>query len=80
MQNILDVQIAFFRKHQAELAEKHHGESALIHAESIIGTYPSDTDAYADAIDRGLKPGTFLIRQCLRSEEEKPVVLRSRVA
>lgn len=78
-QDILDIQISFFRQHQANLAEKHYGKSVLIHNESIIGIYGSDTKAYTDAIHHNYNPGTFLIRLCLRPEEEVPAMFHSRV-
>lgn len=74
----LDRQLAYFRAHQAELAEAHHGQVVLIHDESVVGFYGSDAEAYAVAIKRH-DVGSFLIRRCLRVDEEQPQVLHSRV-
>ena len=76
---VLDRQIAYFQQHQTELAEEHHGEFVLIHDESIEGFYESELDAYT-AAKRRYDAGTFLIRQCLRPEEETTQTFHSRIA
>ncbi len=76
---VLDRQIMYFQQHQAELAEEHHGEFVLIHDESIEGFYESELDAYTTA-KRHYDAGTFLIRQCLKPEEETTQTFHSRIA
>ena len=80
MSHELDIQIACFKEQQAMLASEHHEEFVLIHNESIVGFYPAGGDAYREATTKGLQSGSFLIRQCLRLEEEIPAVFHSRVA
>jgi hypothetical protein len=75
----LETQIAFFRKHQDELAKKHHGKFVLIHDESIDGVYDSELEAYTVA-KQAYAPGTFLIRECLLPDEEMVQVFHSSVA
>ena len=75
----LDRQIRFFRKKQDELARQYHGKSVLVHAEEIVGIFPSDEAAYHQATKAKYEPGTFLIRRCVRSDEEKPAVFHSLV-
>ena len=79
MPAVLDTQIAYFKKRQMELAEAHHGDFVLIHDESIAGFYQSELDAYTVA-KRVYDDGTFLIRQCLKPEEETTKTFHSRVA
>ena len=76
----LSEQIAYFKKHQDELASKHHGKFVLIHNQSEVGFYDSGGQAYEDALSRQLQSGTFLIRQCLRPDEEAIAIFHSRVA
>ena len=74
----LDRQLAYFREHQRQLAEQHHGEVVVIHGETVVGFFDSDAEAYAAAV-RQHDPGSFLIRRCLHAEEEKPHVFHSRL-
>lgn len=74
----LDTQIRYFKVHQPELAEEHHGKFVLIHGESLKGFFDSELKAYTTA-KRSYEAGTFLIRKCLKSEEESPQVFHSRV-
>ena len=80
MKEQLSTQIAYFKEHQKELAEKHHREFVLIHNQSEVGFYESGGRAYGDAKERRLESGTFLIRQCLRPDEETVAIFHSRVA
>ena len=75
----LDQALAYFRKHQGEFAKNHHGKLVLIHVETVEGFYENELEAYADAQEK-FKPGEFLIRKCIRKEEEAPVIFHSRVA
>ena len=75
----LDTQLAYFKKHQIELAKQHHGKFVLIHDESIVDFYQSELVAYT-AAKRDYDAGTFLIRQCLMPEEETTRAFHSRVA
>ena len=74
----LDAQLSLFRKRQAEFAAEHHRQFVLIHDGQVVGFYPSDLDAYTAA--HAFAAGTFLIRECLRPEEETTPTFYSRVA
>jgi hypothetical protein len=75
----LEREIAFFKTKQSELARDHHGKFVVIHAESMAGFYGSDLEAYTEARKKmGTK--TFLIRQCVRPEEEIHHTFHSRFA
>ena len=69
-----------FREHQKDLATKYHGEYVLISVDGILGTFPSDIDAYWNAVDeKNLVPGDFLIHPCCFPHEERPVMFYSNV-
>lgn len=74
----LDAQLAFFREQQTEFAAAHHRQFVLIHDNQVVGFYPSDLEAYQAAST--FAAGTFLIRECLRPEEETTPTFYSRVA
>ena len=77
--NRLEREIAFFRTKQEELARKHYGQFVVIHRESLAGFYDSELEAYLDARKKmGAK--TFLIRKCIRPDEEIHHTFHSRVA
>ena len=80
MREELAEQLAYFKEHQEDLAARHHHEFVLIHNRSEIGFYDSGGLAYQDALQRQLKGGTFLIRQCLKPDEETVAIFHSRVA
>ena len=75
----LDISLAYFRKHQEKFAEEHHDQFVLIHDGKVGGFYDSQIDAYASG-KKQFKPGSFLIRQCVKHDEEVPAIFRSRVA
>ena len=76
--DMLDRQLAYFRRHQEQLAEQHHGEVVLIRDEDVVGFFDSDTEAYAAAVKSG-SLGSVLIRKCLRPDEERPQEIHSRI-
>ena len=75
----LESQLNYFRKHQKELARKHHGKYALIHGEQVDGVFDSELEAYSTA-KKKYTAGTFLIRKCLEPKDETTQVFHSRVA
>ena len=75
----LDQHIAYFKEHQEYFSENHYGKYVLIHDQSAVGFYDKQLDAYLVAKDK-FEPRTFLIRQCIRSDEETVAVFHSRVA
>ncbi len=60
MKEQLSAQIAYFKEHQKELAEKHHRQFVLIHNQSGIGFYESGGLAYEDTLGRHLESGNLL--------------------
>ncbi len=81
MQNAsrLKNEIAFFHRHQQEYIKDHYGKYVLIYQDSAHGFYDTGGGAYRVAKQGRFKSGAFLIRQCLRPDEEKKVVFHSRV-
>ena len=74
----LERELKFYREHQEELANSHHGEVVLIADGRIKGFFATDLDAYREA---KLKLGaqTFLIRKCVKPEEEVKLLFHPRV-
>ena len=75
----LEKPLAYFRKHQEKFASEHHGEFVVIYEEDVEGFYKSELEAYIVAIKKH-PDGSFLLRPCLRPEEENVAVFHSRVA
>jgi len=75
----LEKSIKYYKENQKFLAEKHHGEFVVIKDKSICGFYADISLAFSEAC-KEMQPGTFLIRQCIGSEEEQPIFTFSRVA
>ena len=75
----LERPLSVFRENQEKFASKHHGQFVVIHDDEVIGFFDDELEAYHEAKTRyGL--GAFLLRQCLRQEEEDEPVFHSRVA
>jgi len=75
----LDKSLECFEKNRSHFARTQHGKFVVIHDDEVLGFYDDITSAYKKGADN-YEPGTFLIRKCLREEEEEPVVTYSRVA
>ena len=75
----LERALAHFRNHQEKFSEEHHRQFVLIHDEEVEGFYDDEMSAYM-AGQKKFKPGSFLLRQCIRRDEETPAIFRSRVA
>ncbi|MXZ48864.1 MAG: hypothetical protein F4Z13_06440 [Candidatus Dadabacteria bacterium] len=75
----LEKPLAYFRKHQEKFAREHHGKFVVIYEEDVEGFYKSELEAYTVAIKKH-PDGLFLLRQCLRLEEENVAVFHSRIA
>ena len=68
-----------FEQRREEFAENHHGEVVVIHGTEVAGFFESEREAYLSAKEKFGK-GSFLIRRCLRADEERPAIFHSRVA
>lgn len=76
----IDHLLETYRARQAEYAREHHSEYILISKDDgVVGFYESPLAAYNVAKEMGYQPETFLIRECLTTDEEKPDVFHSRV-
>ncbi len=76
----LNEPLAYFRANRDKFVRGHHREFVLIHDNSEIGFYETGGKAYKEARNRNLESGTFLIRQCLREDEENVAIFHSRVS
>ena len=71
--------LAVFLKRQEEFASSHYGKYVVIHGDRVVGFFDDQFEAYNTA-KAEFPEGSFLLRQCLRQDEERTVVMRSRVA
>ena len=74
----LERPLAYFKENQEKFAKEHHGEFVVIHGETVDGFYENELEAYTSA-KKKYPPGSFLLRPCLRPEEERIPSFRSRV-
>ena len=75
----LERPLAYFKKNQEKFAKEHHGEFVVIHGEEVEGFYENQLEAYTSA-KKKYPAGSFLLRPCLRPEEEETPTFHSRVA
>ena len=71
--------LEYFRAHQEEFVKEHYKQFVLIHDETIEGFFKDELSAYISGKNK-YPAGGFLIRSCIKREEESNVVLHSRVA
>ncbi|MCY4259265.1 MAG: hypothetical protein OXC91_03250 [Rhodobacteraceae bacterium] len=75
----LDQLLDYFKENQEDFARDHYGKYVVIHNQSVEGFYDNQLDAFTEAKER-FRPGDFLIRQCIRPDEETVAVFHSRAA
>ncbi len=75
---MLDKEYQYYKKHRAELLKQYRNKFIVIKEAKIIGSYPTEREAYEDTIKKH-KIGTFLIQQCLSLEKNPPKTFYSRV-
>ena len=76
---MLEKPTAFFEQHRDEFAENNHGKIVVIHETEVAGFFENEREAYLFAIDK-FEEGSFLLRRCLKTNEEHPAIFHSRVA
>lgn len=74
----LEKALAYFKKKREEFVRDHHREFVVIYGETVDGFYENELEAYTSA-KKKYPPGSFLLRPCLRTEEEQIPSFRSRV-
>ena len=75
----LEKELIYFRDHQEEFAEKNPGQFVLICGKTIEGFYDDEIEAYLVA-KKKFQNGAFLLKRCIRKEEETAAIFHSRVA
>ena len=75
----LEKELLYFRDHQEEFAKENPGRVVLICDQTIEGFYDDEVEAYLVA-KKKFQNRPFLLRKCIRKEEETAVIFRSRVA
>ena len=77
---MLDKELEYFAQHRDEFVREHSGEFVVIVGNEILGFYPSEIDAYSNAMSNH-ELGTFLIRRCVpESEQPTATFYSSRVS
>ena len=66
----LDDLYKWFDENRASIISNHINECVLLKNKSVIGYYPDNESALADAEKKGLKMGEFLIQDCISNEDE----------
>ena len=75
----LEVELLYFRDHQEEFVAENPGRFVLICDQTIEGFFDDEIEAYIVAKQK-FQNRSFLIRKCVRKEEETAAIFRSRVA
>ena len=75
----LEQSLNYFEEHRDAFAKDHHGHFVLIHKDSVAGFFENELEGYYKGKeDFGL--GEFLLKRCIREDEEVEIRFRSRVA
>jgi hypothetical protein len=69
----------WFQDHLPELEKQYGDKYLVIKDKSVIGAYPSYSDAYGSVKGKE-KPGTYIIQLCSSDEEKTLNVFHSRVS
>jgi hypothetical protein len=64
-----DENYEWFVSHRASLVKKHRNLYAVIHARALSGVYPDFDTAVRSSVASGLRPGTFIVQQCVVKEK-----------
>ena len=75
----LDILSRYFEENRGSYALSHHGKYVLIHEFKEVDFFDSAVLAYRHAKSLGLPSGKFLIRECVRKDEELPIIIHHRV-
>lgn len=75
---LLQKELGFFKKNQAELVKKYEGKFLVIKDQSVQGAYDSEMEAYSTA-KKKFELGTFLIQHCVPGEGSYTQTFQSRV-
>ena len=74
----LQAEFEYYRKRQAELAEKYQGRFIAIKGDKVLGDYETAADAVRETA-KTHELGTFLIQRCDADLESTKATFRSRV-
>lgn len=68
-----------FESKQDEFADQHHGQFVVIHGDEVAGFFEDEVEAYTIGKSK-FGTGQFLLRCCVRRDEEVTATFHSRVA
>ena len=69
----------YFDENRDAYVQSRHGKYVLIYEFKEVDFFESALLAYRHAKSLGLPSGKFLIRECVRKDEEQPFMFHSRV-
>ena len=75
----LEKNFDYFETVREKLAKKHHGKYVLISDAKVVSYHPTFVEGVLEARNRELKPGNFIVAECVLKHEEVPAVFHSRV-
>lgn len=74
---MLEKEFQYYITNQNELVKKYNGKFIVIVADTVIGAYDTQLDAYLKAKAQ-YQPGTFLIQKCAPGKESYTQTFNSR--
>ena len=77
-EKLFDKSYDYFVEHQTELAQSHHGKFAVVYDGTVVEISDDERAAFVKA-RKNYPAGSFLIRKCIRPEEESKAIFHSQV-
>ena len=75
---MLEKEFQYYIQNQDELVKQYNGKFIVIKNDSVIGSYPSHSEAYHTTL-KTEEIGTFLIQHCLPGNQGHTQTFHSRV-
>jgi len=69
--------VDWFRANRESLLVMYRGKYVVCTADGAVGAWDTMDFAVANALDRGLKPGLFMVHKCVPLEEEEVAYFHS---
>ncbi|WP_062428585.1 hypothetical protein [Treponema endosymbiont of Eucomonympha sp.] len=66
---MFETEQSYFESHKTEFREKYIGKRIVICGSEFKGAYDTDGEAY-EAAAKTMKPGTFMIKPVLKTDDE----------
>ena len=63
--------VDWYKANRNSLLNRYRGQYVVCTADSVLGAWKDMDFAIANAIDKGLTPGMFMVHKCVPPEEEE---------